>query len=244
METKKIYLDCTHTYNSGLNTGIQRVVKNIVKNSIKISRELNLEIIPVILINKNYYTFDKFLNLNENIPLNISLKIFLKKFYKNLKGLLKIITFNKSDYLFESPKLTIFLNEITDNFLFRVDNQINKKIEFQENETLVLLDSFWYNNYQKLIILKAKKVRIVNITYDLIPILYPQFCDEHLSKAFKLWYENNSNYMDKFVCISNSVKEDTYNYIIKDIDKNVSKEKFDYFYLGADFEIIISTQIK
>lgn len=49
---KKIFLDCTHTYNSGLNTGIQRVVKNIVKNAQAVSRDLGVEIIPVVYYKK------------------------------------------------------------------------------------------------------------------------------------------------------------------------------------------------
>ena len=48
----KIYIDCTHTYYSGLNTGIQRVVRNIVISSKIISKEnANIEVIPVILDN-------------------------------------------------------------------------------------------------------------------------------------------------------------------------------------------------
>ena len=50
--SRKIFLDCTNTYNSGLNTGIQRVVKNIVKNIQTISSDLNIDIVPIVYYKK------------------------------------------------------------------------------------------------------------------------------------------------------------------------------------------------
>lgn len=103
----KIYLDCTQTYYSGLNTGIQRVVKNIVKNRIEVSKEMQVEIIPVVLINKCYYSFDDFLDLKDKSN-NIKLKNYLKKIYKILKRILSFVFMDKISQILNSPKLTIF----------------------------------------------------------------------------------------------------------------------------------------
>jgi alpha-1,2-rhamnosyltransferase len=230
---KKIYLDCTHTYNSGLNTGIQRVVKNIVKNSKDVSKDLGVEIIPIILINKCYYTFDNFLNLKDKNN-NIKLKNYLKKFYKLFKKFLSFILLDKFSQILNSPNITIFLNEITDKILFSADKNVNKKIEFTKDDILILLDSVWYNNHKTLLYLKTKEVKIINIIYDFIPLIYPQFCDEHLTKAFGLWYKKSINLIDKYIAISYSVENESYEYIKKNLDPRIPRNKFDFFYLGAN----------
>lgn len=235
---KKIYLDCTHTYFSGLNTGIQRVVKNITYNINNITLDNDLEIFPVILINKDYYVFEEFPNDDSQISKSIRIKIFLKSVYKKIKKIVKNLTFSKLEFILNSPKITIFLNEIADKLLFRVQNDDN--VKFNSGDYLVLLDSIWYNNSEIYKKLHKKNVKIINITYDLIPIFYPQFCENHLTNAFKSWYLNNSKYMNKFISISKCVESDTYNYIKSNILKEVKKEKFDYFYLGADLNRINS----
>lgn len=230
---RKIYLDCTHTYNSGLNTGIQRVVKNIVKNSQIIAKEMNLEIIPVVLINKSYYSFDFFLDIKDKSN-NIELKNHIKKIYKFLKFFLSFIFLDRISQSLNSPNITMFLNEITDKFLFPVNKKLNKKIEFTRNDTLILLDSVWYNNYKTFVELKSKGIKIINVIYDFIPLLYPEYCDNHLTKAFDLWYKKSINLIDKFISISNSVEIECYDYIKNNFSPNISKDKFDFFYLGAN----------
>ena len=89
----KIYLDCTHTYNSGQNTGIQRVVKNIVQNRFEVSKLFGIEIVPVVFYNKEYKKFDRFPDIRATSSIkkykvkNILKKVlsFFRKFFSKVK---------------------------------------------------------------------------------------------------------------------------------------------------------------
>ena len=234
--SNKIYLDCTHTFNSGLNTGIQRVVKNIVNNIKTVQDELRLEVIPVILTNDKYYKFDNFPQIDSK---KNKLKIVLKKIYKKTRNLLSYMLPKKFNDILYSPNLATYLNKSLDKFLFSKKQEDDNEVILENNDTLVLIDTTWLNNnykvYEKL---KNKNVKIVTLIYDIIPISYSRFCTIDLTNSLKQWYKNIVPYIDGYIAISNSVKEDTYNYIKNNINENISYEKFNYFYLGANFNSI------
>ncbi|MCX6075614.1 MAG: glycosyltransferase family 1 protein [Campylobacterales bacterium] len=229
----KIYLDCTHTYNSGLNTGIQRVVKNIVKNIPQVSKELGVEVIPVVSISNQYYSFDAFPDINKK---NNQLKSLLKFFYTKLRALIVFILPSKLNNILYHPNIGIFLNKLTDKILFskRVDS--DNLVFLKSDDILILLDTTWLNNnYKQLDTLNQKNVKIVAVIYDIIPITHPEFCTLDLILSLKDWYKKATKQIDGYIAISNSVNEDTYAYIKENINPNIEKQKFDYFYLGTNF---------
>ncbi|ADR34776.1 glycosyl transferase group 1 [Sulfuricurvum kujiense DSM 16994] len=228
-----IYLDCTHTYNSGLGTGIQRVVKNIVRHIPIVSKETNCEIVPVILHAGNYYKFDDFPIGNKK---NNELKLIFKKIYTTTRAFLDFILPKKLGQYLYAPTLGIVLNKFTDKLLFSKKIDPTKKVTINSNDILLLIDSTWlYNNYKLFEKLKQKNVKIVALIYDIIPIAHPEFFTIDLIAAQKEWYKKAIPYIDGYIAISNTVKEELYAYIKSTIDPYMPKEKFDYFYLGADF---------
>ncbi len=229
----KIYLDCTHTYNSGLNTGIQRVVKNIVKNIPQVSKELGIEIIPVVSISNQYYSFDAFSEGNKK---SNNLKLFLKKAYVAMRAFLDFILPKKLSKTLYNPSIGIFINKLTDKILFSKKIDADKLVSLESNDILILIDSTWLNNnYKQLGHLKQKSVKIVAVIYDIIPISHPEFCNIDITASLQDWYKKATKFIDGYIAISESVKEDTYRYIQNNINSNIDKKKFDYFYLGTNF---------
>jgi alpha-1,2-rhamnosyltransferase len=233
---RRIYLDCTHTYNSGLNTGIQRVVKNIVKNIIEVSKEIEIEIIPVIYYKNEYKSFDEFPTLTiSNSTKKYKIKNILKRvfnFIRNKSSKVKVL----NDFLY-NPKLILTLNNLYEK-IFVTYSFSDKKVEFSKNDILLLIDSTWLNNkYDFYKFLKNNyDIKIVSIIYDLIPINKKEFCSVDLNISLKDWFEKSLNIVDKYICISKFVENECYEYIKQNLDLNVSRDKFSSFYLGANFK--------
>lgn len=228
-----IYLDCTHTYNSGLNTGIQRVVKNIVKYAPEVAKELGISIVPVVSISNQYYSFDTFPQVNKK---KNNLKLFLKKIYLNTRAFLAFFLPKPLSKILYNPNISIFVNKLTDKILFFKKIDANRVVTFKSDDILILIDSTWLNNnYKQLETLKQNNIKIIALIYDIIPILYPEFCNIDLTNSLKDWYSKSTKYIDGYIAISNAVKEEVYEYIKNNINPNIQRDKFDYFYLGADF---------
>ncbi|OHE21148.1 MAG: hypothetical protein A2540_01055 [Sulfurimonas sp. RIFOXYD2_FULL_37_8] len=232
----KIYLDCTHTYNFGLNTGIQRVVKNIVKNIPQVSKELGIDIISVVSISNQYYSFSTFPEVNKK---NRSFKLFLKQAYIKTRHILDFMLPTKFKDILYHPNIGIFLNKLTDKILFSKKINIDKLVTPKSNDILILIDTTWLdNNYKQLENLRQSGVKIVAVIYDIIPLIHPEFFTKDLVIFFKDWYKKATKQIDGYIAISESVKEDTYAYIKENINPNIEKEKFDYFYLGTNFSTV------
>jgi len=228
----KIYLDCTHTYNSGLNTGIQRVVKNIVKNAPQVAKELDAEIIPVVSVSNKYYSFYDFPKINKK---NNYIKQFLKKIYTNTRTFLDLILPLKFKKILYHPSIGIFLSKSIDKMLFSKKIDLTKLVTLQSEDILILIDSTWLNNnYKQLNNLKKKNVKIVVLIYDIIPIIYPKYFTIDLIISQKDWFQKAVKYIDGYIAISNTVKNEVYVYIKNNLLPDIQKQKFDYFYLGAN----------
>lgn len=227
----KIYLDCTHTYNSGLNTGIQRVVKNICKNIPEVSKKLDLEIVSVVLKEQRYYRFTDFPEINNT---NNKLKTKLKYFYIKVRELLPNFI---SNYL-HSPSLTTRLNKLTDKVLFHKSIADDNIVNIEKEDILFLIDTTWLNNnYTLLEELKTKKVKIMVLIYDIIPITHHQFCTQDLTNSLSHWYKNILPYIDSYIAISHAVKDEVYHYIETNYNKEIRYKNFDAFHLGSDFNL-------
>ena len=56
---RRIYIDCTSTYLTGLNTGIQRVVRGLVEREVLLTNTLNVPCLPVIALQGRYWPFSQ-----------------------------------------------------------------------------------------------------------------------------------------------------------------------------------------
>ncbi len=232
----KIYIDCSNTYNSGLNTGIQRVVKSVINHREIVSKKLDVQIESVFFRDNAFYIFNTNIIKNKQSENKIKLKLTLKKTYKSFKNLLSTILPTFLSEKLNSATFNIFLNNLADRFLSPLKKNKEKEVEFMKNDILLLMDSMWLNNHKFLMHLKTKEVKIINVIYDFIPLTFPHFFDKHLVQSFENWYKNSVNYVDYYLAISQTVKIDSFEYMKNNFDENIKKEKFDYFYLGANLE--------
>ena len=222
----KIYLDCTHTYNSGLNTGIQRTVRNI-SSSIISNNYLNIYL--VFYHKGSYYKFDEFPEVNIDSNRN-KFKIVLKRIYKSIRDSFSIIPILNKAML--NPKLILFLNKFYDMAFKKNTILNNEKVSIKKGDTLLIIDSAWSDmDFNHLRELKSCDVKIVPVVYDLIPISYPEYCSEDLVSLFNYWIKNILSISDKFFTISKDVKKSLLLHF-----KEIEEKRVDYFYLGCDFK--------
>lgn len=232
----KIYLDCTHTYNSGQNTGIQRVVKNIVQNRFEVSKLFGIEIVPVIFYNKEYKKFDRFPDIRATSSIKkYKVKNILKKvlsFFRKFFSKVKVI----DDFL-HNPKFILKLNSYYER-VFVSYHVEDEKVEFSQNDILLFLDATWLNSEYKFYesLKNRYGIKIVATIYDLIPINQSQFCSVDLTLTLKDWFEKSINLVDAYIGISKFVQKECYEYIKNSLNSDVLESKFDYFYLGANLK--------
>lgn len=81
--------------------------------------------------------------------------------------------------------------------------------------------------------LHDRGVKICYVIYDLIPILYPHWCDKGLPEAFSLWLAGIARHADALVCISAAVAEDVQRVVSKQLPAKPALQ-ISHFSLGAD----------
>ncbi len=105
-----------------------------------------------------------------------------------------------------------------------------------KEDIVLMLDSSWYLPiWPSLHYAKQRGAKIITVTYDLIPISHPQFCDDRLQKVFYQWYRDSLPYFDGYISISKSVMHDLKTYL-KDQKIPIDKYQFDSFCLGSNFK--------
>ncbi|SFV50745.1 mannosyltransferase [hydrothermal vent metagenome] len=129
------------------------------------------------------------------------------------------------------------------NILQRVKRKIelywasfNQVERLYKDDILLMLDSSWYLNiWPSVSHAKEKGLTVIGVTYDLIPISHPQFCDETLGSVFDRWYGLSMHYFDGYLSISKSVMDSLKHYLLEQ-GADIDRYYFDYFTLGSDFD--------
>ena len=112
-------------------------------------------------------------------------------------------------------------------------------LEIEPQDTLLLLDASWHDPrfFEQLAVLKQKKVRIVAVVYDLIPIRSSEYCGATLTSVFNDWFERITQLADGFVCISQWVCEEVQDEMRDRIGEEKVREKaFGWFHLGSELD--------
>ncbi len=247
---RTIYIDCTDTFFRGLNTGIQRVVRNMVNRAKYLEETFGIRCVPVVFafgsawgvtnfqrISRLYRTKQKLyrfaralfhraglvaayvVGLVASLLPEGRVKSLLKTFYSSARGLAK-----------EVGKKVMFLINLPLLLLYR-------PVGISRGDMLLAPDAFWsYNITDYLRELAHRGVFTVTVIYDLIPISYPQYCDENYVRTFSIAVDRMLLTSDGVIGISKTVRDEVRDYIYR---KPVLSRKaliVDYFYLGANFE--------
>lgn len=246
---KKIYVECTHTYDTDLNTGIQRVVRNLLRFLPSIASGHEIEIIPVVLIGGRLLPTAELPPpvLPHQTKPNRShrIKNYLKNLYRALRALIvALFPFPALERFLFAPRTVFGLNWMIDQTLFwplrwfspSVNVPLPPQQRIREESILLLLDSSWHlpiwDAVDEMI---QNGSRVFAVTYDLIPISHPNFCDETLVHLFNNWFEQASRRVEGYIAISQTVRDDLRRYM-STLDPSVQlpQSRFGYFHLGAD----------
>lgn len=105
-----------------------------------------------------------------------------------------------------------------------------------EDDIVLMLDSSWHLHvWPSVAYAKQRGAKIIGVTYDLIPITHPQFCDDVMEHYFTEWYRQSIHYFDGYIAISKTVMQSLIDYL--EIKNTVMQRyTFGSFTLGADFE--------
>ncbi|MEA5513689.1 glycosyltransferase, partial [Nodularia sp. UHCC 0506] len=204
----RIFIDCTHTAKHKYkNTGIHRVVRELTSELSKITLDKpNIEIVPVMFDN---HFMRRVVNLNSQ-----EYNYFTKNnFYAN--AIIKIFRkLQKIFYRVQNKLLNLLIPVF--NWLNLNGNKRNVVLEFenspiQPEDIYIIADANWdlpKTYYKFLQNLRRSKVTIVLISYDLIPIKFPEFSSKNFTQAFTLFYQEYSSLCDQVLCISKNSAED------------------------------------
>lgn len=223
-----IYIDVTQTVSSELNTGIQRVVRELTRELVSIDSEIKL-----VYFNGG----DSFCECSLD---DIQLRVVPVSTFKKLKRYFKKITpvacfkFLRVFYRFFDRGIHRCVNFISTSCKQYAPDS-GDKLEFKSSDQFIILDSVWHKGevYSKALKKVTERgVRVILVSYDLIPITHPQFCDAGLVHHFKNFYQAVIPLVDEFIAISKYSMDTLKEFIEKDFDCDLNKLKFHYFYLA------------
>ncbi len=252
-----IYIDITDTLLNGLNTGIQRVVRNIVKRISIIEKVTGMKAVPVIVKNKKlvkaastagaiFEPFQQSKSLDTPhrlkkayIKWESKISLYLAKFDR-LDGGSRRGNFLKNS-VYKYVYIRRFFRKI---FIYYAYISLRLKgiktggeIKPKEGDILLFPDVFWTYFYDiNGIIKKYKpfKAKIVQAIYDVIPVMYEDYCNRDFASVFRLKLDELLKNVDLIITVSRSEAENIKSYAgIKDAE-GIVRVPVDYFYPGFD----------
>ena len=249
------YVDCTGTFNSGLNTGIQRVVRNILSRLDGLEDYRGYRFVPVISVGSELYVLD--VDFRKSFYLTRGVNRLLGAGWNVLGRLFGLNSRDHADLpggkcqeagkRFDLRSLPARLHEVTVTvcrniipFLLRMPPFLdtfvsgNKRVRLQLGDVFLLADSFWnVNSFNAAKKAKACRARIVLLMYDIIPLTHPGFFDQTTWFLFADYFPKYLNLVDGIISISQFTMYEVEKQCIK--YGLVNQLALDYFYLGADF---------
>lgn len=252
---KTCYVDCTETFNSGLNTGIQRVVKNIITRLDEVDSSLNYTFVPVIAVGSDLFSINSDIYSGYYFTRSVnkllgSFRNILDHFFPDKESITKEQSGTGSN---ETPA-----DSLHKEFLPRLHSAIvsacrevipiilkipliidtlgtyKKKILIQKDDIYFVADSFWnVNSLKAARKAKSRQAKILVMIYDIIPLTHPEVFDQTNLTNFATFLPKYLDFIDGTISISKFTMDALKNHCRHlGIDE---RYLFDYFYLGADF---------
>lgn len=234
---KKVYLDCTFTYHSGLNTGIQRVVRNILARHQLAQEKFGYEFQPVVCILGRYYKIPA----DEVLRRQPALAVFgrrIKKMITEYRLQIQSIFGKSRPVVIVLDYTEMIMRKIFSLFKFMRMYLIGfmrrkSRVDFEAGSVFVLLDAFWAYDVVEAFSRSNKGVKkVVSVIYDLIPVYHSKFVEEVNCQRFSQALPRLFLIVDQFVCISESVAQDLRKYRA---ERSLPSRCIGSFRLGGDF---------
>lgn len=113
-------------------------------------------------------------------------------------------------------------------------------------DTLLILDAGWdlLPYWTHLETAKRNGCFIVFVSYDLIPLTHPEYCDPEHVLTFQRYLPQAIAVADKFIGISQYARDEIYEHVSANRPDRLPYIGFDHFYLGADIPSPCSSSVK
>jgi alpha-1,2-rhamnosyltransferase len=251
---KRCFVDCTHTFNSGLNTGIQRVVRNIVARVEGLQDFRGYEFVPVITYSNELYKIDGNFSKKYRVTRNVNkllsgIRNFLDVvFFREKKKVLSHFTNEKEMAQFTPYGNLVRLHWYIVSSCQKIIPQLLKRamsldrlllgdsrLTMRKGDIFFYPDSFWWNTSVlcTLKMAKYRRVFVIFLIHDIIPVTHPAYVDESNCKKFKAMLPEVLKLSDGVIANSKYSLDQVVDYCHSNgLVCNFSK---DFFHLGADF---------
>lgn len=241
----RIYIDCTDTYNTGMNTGIQRVVRNFVKHTMVLGSSLGVDCQPVIFRNGAILPLENLDDTSLHQPRH-TLRGYLNRAYlavaRRIAAILPFPTlqrfllahrsqFGLAWMLFLPLQLVSWLRSQG-----KSDQPPPKAIEafLGKDDILFLADASWSGDvFGILEKVKANGARVVFFVQDIIPLTHPQFCHPVHIERFREWFGQVIQIADFLIYSSHFTQQSIADYL--DQRPSARLPTSAVVYLGHDF---------
>ncbi len=211
----RIWIDISHTCDSGLNTGIQRVVRNLAQHLPEVARTEGIECQTVVVRNGVFHRWDAYQVR------------WGAQTYRQWK--------QRSRYsrLLQLPAKVYFGARAC---LQRLDAARTEAI-MRPGDWLLLPDGYWamHQFWKSVTSAKAKGIRCCSVVYDLIPLLRPEFFPHKDHSRFEVYLRRIVADADLVLCISHAVAGDFRRFAANcGLSPSTLDERVSVFPLGAD----------
>jgi O-antigen biosynthesis alpha-1,2-rhamnosyltransferase len=228
---KRVLLDCTNTYcNPELRTGIQRVVRNLVASAPRVADQLGVSWESMLLHNGSWHPVQWQLP-DDRATRASALQTIRRRIGKAAKPLA-----HRLRKIFIHRTLAAQVYRWKMNMRLR---DLAPAARFGPGDVLLLSDAFWVLPRLDLAAVRAQGALVGLITYDLIPILHPQFCPPNSVRSFADHFHALVPQMDFFVGISRTVAQQVRQYVQGNFPElNLPAEAFAWFSLGSRLDMV------
>ncbi len=238
--TRRILLECTTTYLTGLNTGIERVVRNVVRESAAIGREYGVECLPVVRVR------DRFLTLPWAFYLNGTQRSWRPSLarHRPLPGTRSSHAWSDLARRWGTRWRKIFYpRTLARELTYLRWSWQGEAVLPHAGDTLVLLDTWWSGNIWPAVAQARHHGAVIGVVaYDLLPVTHPEFFKADLSEAFTASLNIALEQGDYFLAISDVVRDALRDYAAaQGPPRRARRPSFASFRLGSTLHVTRGT---
>ncbi|MFO0901613.1 MAG: glycosyltransferase family 1 protein [Pirellulales bacterium] len=202
----RIYFDCTATWRVGGNTGIQRVVRNLIHHCQATAEQLGIECRPVVHVHGVWRLVSPRLPDDSPAPPKSAWRRRLQMVRDGavwLRGRLRKALVPKRIYV-----------PLQRWYCYWEPAMGNPRVRFQPDDILLLPDVGWCREAPwPLEYVRQAGASVGLVSYDLIPIRYPEHQVAGFAETFENWLQETLDHVDFVVAISQAVRDDLESYL-------------------------------
>jgi O-antigen biosynthesis alpha-1,2-rhamnosyltransferase len=247
--SRRIYVECTHTFFSGGNTGIRRVARNLAKCAAAAS-DSETQLIPVVWGGIGFFTPKKRLSEAPHFLQRVRrgveyLQALVGKMYQATPTPLRrpftwfkhlLMRMSKPRAVSELVFLFLGVGSFPFKFLF------GSSVVLRKGDIVVLVDSTWNSNRMLEYLFRAQGnagIMLGAMIHDLFPLTLPETCEPETIDGFSSWFKRIAPAVDFFVTNSEATRSALDNYLRANPEIRPHRWRTGSFPLGAELDLYV-----